>query len=85
MMYPPPLLLLTLQITVNDSILMQKDNAMNDLSDVAADHTLREGTKVMKQLVQTTTCRNTKHNSLLGWLTSCCTTEQDAQYTGHMA
>ena len=52
----------TFQISVDDPILVQEDNAVDGLPGIVADNALREGSKVMKQLVQTASCRGAKHS-----------------------
>ena len=60
----------TFQVSVDDPILMQEDNAVDDLPGIVADNTIREGAKVMEQLVQAASCQ--RANTVAFSVCHCC-------------
>ncbi len=46
----------TFQVSVNDSILVEEHNAVGDLPSIVADNILPKIPKIVKQLVQASTC-----------------------------
>ena len=60
----------TFQVSVDDPILMQEDNAVDDLPGIVADNTIREGAKVMEQLIQAASCQ--RANTVAFSVCHCC-------------